>query len=246
MENKNLQALLVAFVVLQLAACGGGNNASTTTATSVPMTVDVQTAVANLITNGLSGSFTASGWDVSSTDTVSGSGTYTESAGTATTLNGENVYAQSLVVNASVTVNGTSATLSTSATLYRDATTYAPVAENDGTFYIAWTSSAYPTTVQAGSTGTDANGAIYSDATMTTQIGTVTETYTVSADTSTSLLLTFTQIQYNTSNAQTVEAQTTYSVTTSGALSLVSAVEQNTGAAGSAGGTSPFDLTYTF
>lgn len=210
------------------------------------VSVNVQQVIANVVANGFNASFTISGWMQSPSYSVSGSGTASEGPGVATSLNGRSVYSQTTVITGNVVFNGTSIPVASSGTEYRNSADYSFVAENAGSYYLHVVSSSLPTTVRAGSTGTDATGNLYANSTIGTVIGTFTEAYVVTADTSSTLLVTFVQNQYNTAGAATVTGQTTYRVNTNGSVSLVSITATNTGAAGSTGGSAPFSVTYTF
>jgi hypothetical protein len=84
---------------------------------------------------------------------------------------------------------------------------------------------------------------------MATQIGTGTLSYSVAADGSSTstLLVTFVQDQYDMSNTHTLEKTVTYRVDTSGNGSLVSADGINYGGdANSTAGATAYNITFTF
>ena len=68
----------------------------------------------------------------------------------------------------------------------------------------------------------------------------------VASDTATSLLVTFIGDMYDINNVHTVQVQTSYRVTTAGAVTLVSMSTNNYGNGISIDGTTPYDITYTF
>ncbi len=254
--DKVQRALVGVLIASQLASCGGGNNA-TPNPPAASVTVNVQRALADLAKSGLSGSFTLSGWKVAASGPTSvviagtGSAAEGQAALIVNSSFGPDVLTQALSLIGSGTIEGQlfANTGLFGITSVRNSSNYALVGESTGNYYASYHStSSPPTAVQDGSTGKLASGILYLDESMTTQIGTVTESHSVGPDTPNSLLVTFTQNQYNTAGQPTVQTQTTYRIDASGNFTLVSIVDSETGAAGSTGmsGSVPSNWVYQF
>lgn len=218
---------------VMLVACGGGGTSSAVPTVTVPtvvidptLTVPFQTAVANLVNNGFSKTFTVSGWIDQSTISnpvpptpISGSGTLTAGTPSAATLNGASVLKVTQVITGSQTANGQSAAFSATGILYFNSNNYTlagTVAGGVNTIISAYT---YPAIVKAGSTGSLGNGTTGGLFPTTS-----TFTYSVTSDSATSLLVTFIESTYSVSGEGTT--QTVYRVDTSGKITPVSTTTQ--------------------
>lgn len=219
---------------VMLVACGGGGTSSAVPTVTVPtvvidpnLTVPFQTAVANLVNNGFSKTFTISGWIDESTISnprpptqISGSGTFTAGPPSAGTLNGASVLAVTQVITGSQTANGQSAAFSATGILYFNSSNYTLAGTAAGGVNTLISAHTYPATVKAGSTGSLGNGT-----TGRVLPTTSTFTYSVTSDSATSLLVTFIESTYFPlgGNDQT---QTVYRVDTSGKITPVSTTIQ--------------------
>jgi len=220
------------------------------------VTVNVQTALTSIGTNGLNQNFTISG--TYSTYQVTGNGNETVTPATATTLNGTPVLSETSTFSGTISVESRNVTISQTGTAYLNPTNYDFVAEDDSAnssysgskaYYKTYATVAYPTTVQAGASGLAATTNLYSDPSMATQIGTGTLSYSVAADGSSTstLLVTFVEDQYDMSNTHTLEDTITYRIDTSGNGSLVSADGINYGGdANSTAGATGYNITFTY
>jgi hypothetical protein len=255
-RDRGIRSLAAACVLpVLIAGCGGGGDgdgagiggsATAGAGNPSPVTVSIQQALAYEAVHGLDQAFTTSGWDEIQSYALSGGGTLAEGPATIGALRGQGALLQTQVLTSTLALNGVSTANGSSDLVYRDPHTYATIAEDDGSDFIAYRPAALPTSVVAGDTGQMATGTIYGDSTLATVIGSVTVAYAVSADTSSSLVVSFISQQYDTFGQPTVTGRTSYRVTTAGVASLVSVAIANTGALGSTGGDSPYAITYTF
>ena len=242
-----------------LVSCGGGGGGSSSGDQTNGVTVNVQTALTSITTKGLNQNFTIGG--TYSSYQATGSGNETALPATAATLNGTDVLLQSATFSGTITVSGYNVAISQTNKFYFDTTNnYEIIAEDvsansaisgSSGYFIEHTPGAdtYPTTVKAGDSGQVGTMKLYTDSTMTDQIGTATMTYSVAADGSStsSLLVTFVTDEYDMSNTHTLKEDMTYSVDTSGNVLLVSVSRSNGGGnANSTAGTTAYNITYTF
>ena len=227
---RNLKGLACSIFALVLAACGGGGGGgggSTPAAVIDPnLTVPFQTAAANLVNNGINQNFTVTGWINNSTlanpvpnTPITGSGSLTIGPPSTTTFNGAPALQATEVIVGSASANGQSIPLAGTANNFYDPSNYTKVGSvinGETTFISPYT---YPATVKAGSTGTLGSGTSGGGLTLTT----TTTAYSVATDSANSLLVTIVSTK-NIDNgiAGTVQDQTVYRITTSGAISLVS------------------------
>jgi len=201
-----------------------------------PVTVNVAAAIGNLVNNGLTQSFTLSGYINNSTPInpmpntpITGSGTLTIGPATSFTytsgtLKGTAALRQVQALSGTATENGQSASLAAMNTIYYKPGTYNILEEvtsassfNDY-LYGAYT---YPTTVKAGDTGTLGTASTGGFISYTR-----TDTYSVAADSPTSLLVTITDL-LDQQVAGTVTSQTVYRISTTGSISFVSQTTSN-------------------
>jgi hypothetical protein len=222
--NSKNTLVAVAFSMLLGACGGGGGDSSTGSAAQQPLSVPLQTAVGNLVNNGITVNFNVTG-NVGTT-AVTGSGTLTDSKATAAMLNGASVLKTTETLSGTLTANTTAAFNSTR-TIFRDPATFNEVFEDDGNFVVAFPPFTSPTTVKAGDGGPLVTGTAFSDSTETVKIGTVKRSFSVTADTATTLLVTFTDSDFDNSNAKQSDNLTTFRIDTAGGIQFVSAKTTN-------------------
>ena len=197
---------------------GGGNNNPMPVAVSVPL----QTAVANVVNNGISVNFAITG-TVAGT-AVTGSGTLVDAAAVGAVLNGAAVLKTTETLSGTVMANNVSAPFSSTRMIFRNPATFAEVQEDLGGPVVVFPSYVYPATVQAGDAGTLVTGTSFSAADQMTKTGTVVRSFSVAADTSTTLLVTFLESDFDTNGIKLADDQTTLRVDTSGNVTFVSEV----------------------
>jgi hypothetical protein len=236
MYNK-LGAILIATLIVLLGGCGGGGGGSSTQTIPPPAVVDpnlavpFQTAMANLINNGVNKSYTLSG-------AVTGSGTWTigpATAGTITSgpLNGTSVLQSTLVATGTVSTTGIYLYSPSNYTLLNESFTSRNI------YFSAYTN---PATVKAGNTGTLGSG---SDNTVF-PASTITSVYSVASNTANSLLVTIRDTfviggLVLAPSPDTIVKETVYNIDTSGNITLVSETETSYSL-----GTAVTTLNFTF
>ncbi|MBV8271542.1 MAG: hypothetical protein JO067_04650 [Cupriavidus sp.] len=221
--NNTKKILVTTALTMLLGACGGGDgggssggSSSTTQNVSVPL----QTAVANVVNNGITVSFSISG-TVGGT-AVTGSGSLVDTKAIAGMFNLEAVLQTTETLSGTVMVNGVSAPFSSTRTIFRNPATFAEVAEDLGGPVVIFPAYVYPSKVQAGDSGTLVTGTSFSNASQTTKTGTVVRSFSVAADTSSTLLVTFTESDFDTNNVKLADDQQTLRIDTAGNVQFVS------------------------
>jgi len=218
MHKSNVMAIVFAIF---LGACGGGGGGgSSGGASTQDVSVPLQSAVANEVNNGITVNFSVSG-TVEATP-VTGSGTLKDDKAVAATLNGVAVLKTAETISGTVTANGASTPFSVSRTIFRNPATFAEVLEDLGGPVIVFPVYTYPASVKAGDAATLVTATEFSDNTQTTKTGSVTLAFSVAADTSTSLLVTFIETDFDNNNAKTADAQLTLRIDTMGNIQFVS------------------------
>lgn len=229
-----LQVGATALVATTLVACGGSGNSSlgggSTNNPPPAATYNLQAGIANMVMHGLTANVTLSG-SVSTSGQppvpFNGTGTYTLSAGTSKTFNGNAAYAQTESITGSVTAAGVTQQISTSVINYYTATTASSfVGEDEGTeFDVAQTPFDWPTSISAGSGGSLGTVLRYSDSTMSVSQGKANVTYSVTAPATTGgpIGITLTTQIYDTTNALVETDTTTYNMTSSNVISFAGA-----------------------
>lgn len=166
--------LLVTLVVSLLAACGGGGGEgevnSLGNATVQQATFPIDTAIKSLVTNGYATSVTLSG--KIGEFAVSGSGTSSSAAATATQFEGQPAFDILDNVTLNATFNGTSDVMSSvSHQFFSHA--YAPLGQldDDGTYYVVTSFSGWPTAAKVGDSGVLSATTVYSDASKSSVTG---------------------------------------------------------------------------
>lgn len=226
----NVKYLLI-LLTLIVTACGGGGGGGDSGSSAPPpapiadpnLTVPFQTAMANLVNNGINKTFTVTGFVDNSTvtnpvprTTITGSGTLTIGTPVSATFNGGSVLKSTQVVTGSATANGQSTPIAASAIVYYNAGNYTIAGSSTGTTTIVYAPYTNPSTIKAGSTGTLGTGSTGGIFPTTT-----TNVYTVAGDSVSSLLVTLIDTVREGSGGKTT-SQSVYRVTTSGVVTLVS------------------------
>jgi len=160
---------------------------------------------------------------------------------------------QTITLQETITYDGTG---TVSSTTYLDPSNYTIVAQTSPfagapSGYFVYAPYSYPSTDQAGDTGTLATGTIYSDSTMANQIGTFKLTYSVAAGSANSLQVTFAWLY---ANSTSPGDQITYQVDSNGNATLLTYVNDGTAIPCMAGSSTvaacasvaPETFTYTF
>jgi|GEM_PF-956867 hypothetical protein len=234
--------LVTAFLI---ASCGGGGGGDSTASPvpATPVTVPLLTAIANSTNNSSSKTFTVSGYYSSTGNTLTGSGTRNVSAAISAVLSGVSYLKQTTVTTGTATaLNATVLNLNTSGITYANPSTYATVIVDNTNPYSVINPYTYPATVTTGDAGQFATGVTYSNSSKTTVTGSITQSYQVLANTTTSVLIKVITNVYNISNALTLQSISTFSITTSGAISLISLEQYSY----SVGGSTPYYIVETF
>lgn len=232
-KMKNLMLVLSLASCALVAGCGGGGTGapqvslSPTVSIDPNMTVPFQTAIANLVNNGLSANFSVSGWVDNSTPAnpvphtlITGSGNLALGTPTVSTFNKVSALKSTEVVTGSTTANGQTTPFSSTTTIFYSPSNYTTVGTVAGGKTMAISPYALPATVKAGSTGSFGNGT--DGQFMPT---TSTQDYVVTSDSATSLLVTLVQTT-DSGAAGITKAQTVYRINTSGNISLASITTQ--------------------
>lgn len=216
------QGVLCLAAALALSACGGGGGGAPNA--TVPLTQ----AISNYVGGGMSANASVTGWLLDSQSNridFTGSATIAESQPAPDALKGAQVIRVTETINGSLTAGGTTVPLSSSLNYYRNSSTMALAQIGDEGGDAAWEvypSYTYPDTVKPNDGGPLATALVYYGASPGTVVGTDALSYSVAADTGTSVL--YTQVYKTLDNASRPVAETdeTYRVTSQGAMALVS------------------------
>ena len=210
--------LLVGF-----SGCGGGGGGAAAPSGPVTSTLSfpLQSGYKTTVANGLSKSFTISG-------TCSGTGNRAQApATTAATFEGVAGFSAASSITMSLT-NCTPASIAQSSTSYWDSN-YVPHGFNTGAssvkanYGVYLTPPSIPTSVTVGGTGVIGTETLYTDSTKATGYGTSAISYIIEADTSTTAIVNLISNTYNTGNTLLWTEQARYRITSTGALTPVSA-----------------------
>jgi len=219
MRNHALMAMV--FTIL-LAGCGGGggDSGSSSSAPVQSVSVPLQTAVANEVNNGITVNFSISG-TVGAT-AVTGSGTLMDDKAVAAMLNGVSVLKTTETLSGTVIANGAASPFSASRTIFRNPATFAEVLEDLGGPVVVFPEYTYPASVKAGDAATLVTATAFSSSAQTIKTGTVALSYSVAADTATSLLVTFIETDFDNNNVKTADGQLTLRIDTAANIQFVS------------------------
>lgn len=217
-----------------LAGCGGGSSSSVVPPPGT--TFPLQTALASLLATGYSKTATISGtatylgvvYPISGTLGLSASPLSTSP----TTFAGQSAQYTTLAVTGSLSVAGQTLDLTSSQQSY-----FTPALEPlgyaaSGSYCVAGSPGSYPATVQVGDSGTVVTLACYSDASMTTPLGSETLGYKVgTAYSTTTATVSLSSVRLDTGGKQVSSSTDNYVISTAGALDLVSeqAVQTDSG-----------------
>ena len=213
---RTIKLVLVMLFSIVVAACGGGGSGGSSTpappvvVVDPNLTVPLQSAMANLVNNGLSLPYTVSGWNGPAHTPISGSGTLT--IGRPTSVKFTSGPLIGVTALKSVAVAGTS-----SATYYYNLADYTLLALTYSTYNFLYTPYTILSTVKAGDTG-----AIGSSSTGGALASTTTGFYSVASDRADSLLVTFSETETLWPGISKSVTSTTYRISTTGAITLVS------------------------
>lgn len=223
MSKMYFGALLLALV----AGCGGGGGTTPVVVVDPNLTVPLQTAIANLVNNGVNKPFTVTGTIDKSTQAtkiplipITGSGTLTVGSPTSATIGGTPALQSTSVITGTISANGVTSSISGTSNSFFNTSNYTTIATIAGGKTMIFSPYTVPSAVKAGSTGSFGNG---SDG---QQVGPTTSTtaFSVSSDSATTLLLTL--VQTTSSLSGGTQAQSVYRVSTTGAISPVSITTQ--------------------
>lgn len=222
--NKNLIAkklkavVVVAVGTVVLSACGGGGGGSASTPAVDPnLTVPLKSAYANFINNSYSANFSISGWSSDSTGKqipVSGSGTLSWGAPTASTLNGVTYLTQTQNLVFSLNGGATQTAYTTNVYNSSDYSQYKSTTGGSTSTY-TYSSFSIPATVKAGDTGVMGQGVDGSNN------HSIAINYSVKSNDATSLLVSVTNSEYAAGMLVYVDT-TVYKVKTDGTGGIVS------------------------
>lgn len=256
MMNACLHARLLIGAVLAssiflVTACGGGGSSTPTATAAVVvdpnLSVPVQTAIASLVTQGVSKSFVLSGWINHSTlakpvpnTPITGSGNLTIGPSSTVVANsgpltGISAFQSVQVVSGTSTSGGQSSGISGTSKVYYSTSNYTVLSTWDGTDFTYYSPYTYPTSVKAGDTGPFGDGTTGGFFPLRTAA-----VYSVASDSATSLLVTISRTTGTYGGGSTV-SRTVYRISTSGAIQLVSLTVDN-----ALIGSVYQSLTYTF
>lgn len=165
------RTFIAAYCAILVSACGGGKYSGAPSSANY----DLQTGIANMVTNGLSANVALSGTASVSgvSHTFTGSGTFTRAPGVSATFNATLASSQATTVTGTITVAGQSSPYSTSVTDYYASSDAALLGEVSGSEYdVAQAPIVFPAMIVGGSSGTLGTFTRYTDSTMSVSLGT--------------------------------------------------------------------------
>jgi hypothetical protein len=222
--------LAVCFAIL-IAACGGGNG-YVAPMQPPPANFDLQTGIANMVTDGLSSNVALSGTvTVNGASTAfTGSGTFMRPPAMSATFNGTAALSQTTTVSGSIMTAGQTTPYSTSVTDYYAGGDSALLGEVSKSEYdVAQAPIVFPTTLMGGSSGTLGTLSRYTDSTMSVALGTAQVSYSTltPVDPGSPIGIAVTVKIYDTQNTLIETDVTNYTMTSSNVISLSGATAQN-------------------
>ena len=226
MQGAKRTFIAACFAVL-VSACGGGKYSGAPSSANY----DLQTGIANMVTNGLSANVALSGTVKVNgvSQAFTGSGTFTRAPGVSATFNSTLASSQTTTVAGSITVAGQSSPYSTSVADYYASSDAALLGEVSGSEYdVAQAPIVFPTMIVGGSSGTLGTLSRYTNSTMSTSLGTAQVSYSVMApvDPGSPIGVALTTKIYDTQNTLIETDVTNYTMTSSNVISLSSASAQ--------------------
>ena len=218
---------IAACCAILVSACGGGKYSGAPSSANY----DLQTGIANMVTNGLSANVALSGTASVNgvSHTFTGSGTFTRAPGVSATFNATLASSQVTTVAGTITVSGQSSPYSTSVTDYYASSDAALLGEVSGSEYdVAQAPIVFPAMIVGGSSGTLGTLTRYTDSTMSVSLGTAQVSYSVMApvDPGSPIGVAMTTKIYDTQNTLIETDVTNYTMTSSNVISLSSASAQ--------------------
>jgi hypothetical protein len=225
-----LQVGAVVVLVTTLVACGGSSGSSSGgngNGNPPPPTANynLQAGVANMVAHGLTANvkFTGSLAANGTTNSFTGTGTYTLAAGTSATFNASAATSQMETLVGTVSFSGQSSAVNTSVTNYYSPSNSSFVGETEGTseYDVAQAPLEWPTSVVGGAGGSLGTVLRYTDSTMSVPIGKVDVSYSVmsAVDASAPIQITLTNKIYDNQNTLQETDTTTYSMTSANVIS---------------------------
>ena len=226
MQGASRTFIAACFAIL-VSACGGGKYSGAPSSANY----DLQTGIANMLTNGLSANVALSGTvNVNGvSQAFTGSGTFTRPPGVSATFNATLTSSQMTTVAGTITVAGQTSPYSTSVTDYYASSDAALLGEVSGSEYdVAQAPIVFPTMIVAGSSETLGTLSRYTNSTMSTSLGTAQVSYSATApvDPGSPIGVAVTTKIYNTQNTLVETDVTNYTMTSSNVISLSSATAQ--------------------
>jgi len=218
---NNIKYLFIASGALLFAACGGGGDAGTTLPT-VPVDYALRTAYINYVTSKGSNIFTVSGTYASGGTTypLSGNGTVTKGALSATTFEKQVAQVKAGTVTGTLTLNGINTPMNVTEYEYYDVNYN--LLGGTGTEYIVVSSvSQIPLTARVNDTGSFYSANRFTTSAKTTQLGTKLVSYVIEQNSEVNAYLTIIATDKNMSGATTATASAKFSVTPAGALTRI-------------------------
>jgi hypothetical protein len=224
-------AAVAGILAIALTACGGGGGGSA--APPPATTYDLQKGISNLVSQGQTGNLALSGTIMltSTAAPFTGTGTLTLVPSVAATFNNSAALSQTQTIVGTITAAGQTISLPTISVVdYYASGTGAFLGETGPSVYdVAQSPFTYPTMVVGGSTGTLGTISNYTDNTMSVSLGTTEVTYAVTApvDASSPILVKVTNLNKDPMGTVIETDVTSYTLMSSGILTLTSASAQN-------------------
>ena len=225
-------AAVAGILAIALTACGGGGGGASA-APPPATTYDLQKGISNLVSQGQTGNVALSGTLMQNGTAVSftGTGTLTLAPSVAATFNNSAALSQTQTIVGTITAAGQTISLPTISVVdYYDSGTDAFLGETGPSVYdVAQSPITYPTMVVGGSTGTLGTISNYTDNTMSVSLGTTEVTYAVTApvDPGSPILVKVTNLNKDPMGTVIETDVWSYTLTSSGILTLTSASAQN-------------------
>jgi len=220
--KKSFGYAFAAATVLTVTACGGGGGGDSTP--TPPASVALAQALRTVETTGIQKTFNITGSAISGGQSFDVTGSLQLSASgynTPTTFEGQPALSETSTVNGTLNVNGQALPLASTSQNFVTSN-YVPLGFAAAGFYCVVTSSTpLPATASVGTVGTYFTAACYTDSTKAVPVGTETDTYAVSAGT-TSSNLTATTIStlVDLNNVQIASEQHAYLIDTAGGVTF--------------------------
>jgi hypothetical protein len=226
MRGSSRTFIAVCFALL-VSACGGGKSGGA----PPPASYDLQTGIANMVTNGLSANVALSGTVTVNgvSQSFTGSGTFTRPPGVSATFNATLASSQMTTVAGTITVAGQASAYSASVTDYYASSDAALLGETSNSEYdVAQAPIVFPTMIVAGSSETLGTLSRYRDSTMSVLLGTAQVSYLATApvDPGSPIGIALTTKIYDTQNTLVETDVTNYTMTSNNVISLSSASAQ--------------------